>query len=242
MDTATSEPEAPDARRARMSMRAWLWSGLALATSALVAILFAVLPFTIDRVVNLRPPELLGPSTGESYPTAQVMHIRCSPQRDYYVGSTGVPMGFNGASPSPIESPSSFCDPAQADRTRLAPVLPIFTALAIAAFVLTRTRRRHQTSRHRRWALAGGSIGAGSLLAVVVMFTGVPYLRPPLRDAQAVVDKINRCSLNAARIDWVTGMVITTGEPVNPAYALTDDERELIKANGKVGLCLGPIR
>jgi hypothetical protein len=170
------------------------------------------------------------------------MHIRCDRPFDYFEGATGLPVLFNGASPSPIESPSSFCDPAQADRARLAPVLPIVTAFAITTVVLARTRQRHQTRRHRRRTVAGQTIAAGSLLAVVIMFTGVPYLRSPLRDAQAVVDKINRCSLNAARIDWVTGMVVTTGEPVNPAYALTDDDRELIKANGKWGLCPGPIQ
>jgi hypothetical protein len=242
MDTVTPELEAPEGQRAGMSLPVWLWTGVALAASVLVAALFATQPFTIDRMVAVGPPPI--PERDGTFPpsASQARRIRCDRPVDHVETAGVAATGFNGASPSPVDPASHFCDTARADRAQLALVLPAVAALATAILVLARTRQRQGRRPRRPWKLAAGAAGAGCLMVVAIPVTGVPYLRPPLRNAQAVVDKINRCSPNAATIDWVTGMVITIGEPASPTDALTEDERGLIKANGKVGLCLATLK
>jgi len=96
----------------------------------------------------------------------------------------------------------------------------------------------------RWWVWLLGALATVVILGGVIVFTGVPGLRPSLRSASALVDKINAggCSPEAAKVDWVTGMVETIGEPGDPRYALTSDEKRILKTNGKVGLLCGAVK
>lgn len=77
---------------------------------------------------------------------------------------------------------------------------------------------------------------------MVTVFTGFPGLRPSLSSLNAAANKINDCSPGAARVDWLVGKIDTVGEPVDPAKQLTQDERKMLRVNGKVGFVCGAIK
>jgi len=77
---------------------------------------------------------------------------------------------------------------------------------------------------------------------VVIVFTGLPGLRPSLSSLNSVADKINECSPGAARVDWLIGGIDTIGEPMDVGKQLTPDERKMLRVNGKVGIACGAIK